>query len=132
MSKNLIDTNLIIRFLVNDDPLKASQVEALLKDKTHKNILLDTIISEIIWVLTSYYELEKLEIIEKIRALIHVESVECNDFLINRALSIWGEYTISYIDAYITAVANLGNMPLYSYDRKLSSIKEITVLEPPI
>ena len=38
MQRNLIDTNLIIRFLVNDDPKKASGVEKLLKDKDNKNI----------------------------------------------------------------------------------------------
>ncbi len=36
MSKNLIDTNLIIRFLVNDDKEKVVRIEHLLKDKKIK------------------------------------------------------------------------------------------------
>src|SRR5687768_11130458 len=105
MSKNIIDTNLIIRFLVNDDPGKALQVEKLLKDTHNKNILLDTVIAEIVWVLLSYYSLSKKEVIEKIRALIHVDSIDCNDYLLNRALSIWENYNLSYIDSYIASVA---------------------------
>lgn len=130
MSKNLIDTNLIIRYLVNDDPHKVAKVEQLLKDKNHKNILLDSVIAEIIWVLNLYYALDKQEISVKVKALIHVESVECNAFLINRALTIWEENTVSYIDAYLATVAELGNIPLYTYDKKLSSIITITVKEP--
>jgi len=130
MAKNLIDTNLIIRFLVNDDPQKVSRVEKLLREKTNQNILLDTVIAEIIWVLSSYYSLDKKEVVEKIRALIHVDTVECNAFLINRALSLWEKTLISYIDAYLGAVAELGNMTLYTYDKKLSAISTIIIKEP--
>ena len=130
MAKNLIDTNLIIRFLVNDDPQKVSQVERLLKDKSNKNVLLDTVIAEIIWVLFSYYSIEKEEVAEKIRALIHVDTIECNAFLINRALTIWEKNIISYIDAYLAAVAELGNMTLYTYDKRLEAISTILVKEP--
>ena len=130
MSKNLIDTNLIIRFLVNDDPTKVLKVEKLLKDRANKNVLLDTIIAEIIWVLTSYYTLDKSNIVEKVRALIHVETIECNAFLISRALTLWEENNMSYVDAYLVAVAQLGNMDLYSYDQKFRSISTIKVREP--
>lgn len=130
MSKNLLDTNLIIRFLVNDNPQKVRRVEKLLADKNNTNILLDTIVAEIIWVLSSYYSLNKTEIIEKIRALIHVDTIDCNSVLINKALSLWEEHNISYIDSYLAAVANLGNVVLVSYDDKLKSVSTITVKEP--
>lgn len=130
MSKNLLDTNLIIRFLVNDDLQKVSRVEKLLIDTNNTNVLLDTIVAEIIWVLSSYYSLKKTEVIEKIRALIHVDNIECNAVLINKALSLWEENNISYVDSYLAAVASLGNLILLSYDDKLKAISEITVKEP--
>lgn len=130
MQKNLIDTNLIIRFLVNDDPKKISKVEKLLKDKNNRNTLLDTVVAEIIWVLNSYYDLDKLDIIEKLRALIHVETINCNAFLIDRALTLWEKNNISYIDAYLAAVAELGGMKLYTYDKRFNNIKTIQVKEP--
>jgi predicted nucleic acid-binding protein len=130
MAKNLIDTNLIIRFLVNDEPPKVSRVEELLKNKNDSNILLDTVVAEIIWVLHSYYSLDKKEIIEKIGALIHVDSIESNAFLINRALTIWEENTISYIDSYLLAVAELGDMTLYTYDKKLRTVSTVITKEP--
>lgn len=130
MLKNLIDTNLIIRFLVNDNPRKVARVEKLLKDKNNQNILLDTVVAEIIWVLSSYYSLSKSEIIEKITALIQVKTIECNSFLLGRTLTMWEENNISYIDAYLATVSELGNVPIYSYDKKFRSIKTIEVKEP--
>lgn len=130
MAKNLIDTNLIIRFLVNDDPQKVSRVEYLLRDKSNKNVLLDTVVAEIVWVLLSYYSIDKEDVVEKVRALIHVDTIECNAFLINRALTIWENNTISYIDAYLAAVAELGSMTLYTYDKRLVKISTIIVKEP--
>lgn len=130
MSKNLLDTNLIIRFLVNDDPKKVNRVEKLLSDKNNTNILLDTIVVEIIWVLSFYYSLNKTDVIEKINALIHLDTIDCNAVLLNKALSIWQENSISYVDSYLVAVAKLGNIPLFSYDTKLKSINSLTVQEP--
>jgi|SRR3989338_9363175 len=130
MLKNLLDTNLIIRFLVNDDPQKVDKVEKLLVDKNNTNILLDTIVAEIIWVLNSYYSLNKSEVIEKIRALIHLDTIDCNAVLLNKALSVWAENNISYVDSYIVAVAKLGNIPLFTYDDKLKSISGVTVKKP--
>ncbi len=130
MSKNLLDTNLIIRFLVNDDVQKVKKVEKLLTDKNSTNLLLDTILAEIIWVLSSYYSLEKFEVIEKIRALIHVDTIVCNAVLINKALTFWEENNISFIDAYLLAVAQLGGITLYSYDNKLKTVPNITIKEP--
>lgn len=130
MSKNLLDTNLIIRFLVNDNPKKVNRVEKLLSDKNNTNILLDTIVAEIIWVLSSYYSLNKTDVIEKMNALIHLDTIDCNAVLLNKALSIWQENNISYVDSYLVAVAKLGNIPLFSYDAKLKSINSLTVQEP--
>ncbi|MHB8362168.1 MAG: hypothetical protein ACYDBX_00905 [Patescibacteria group bacterium] len=39
------------------------------------------------------------------------------------------ENNISYIDAYLVAVAEMGNITLYSYDRQLSVIQTIIVKE---
>lgn len=130
MSKNLVDTNLIIRFLVNDDAKKVSRVEKLLKDKNNQNILLDTVVAEIVWVLSSYYSLTKSDIVEKIKALIHVDTIECNAFLLNRALTLWLENNISYIDGYLAAISELGNITLLTYDEKFNSIPTISTKEP--
>ena len=126
----LIDTNLIIRFLVNDDPVKSNRVKKLLQSSKYINILLDTVVAEIIWVLSSYYEIDKVSIIEKIRALIHVDSIQCNKPLLNRSLSIWENNNISFIDSYIVSSAESRNIGIFSYDLKFDKVSSITRHEP--
>src|SRR3989344_9658979 len=116
MPKNIIDTNLIIRFLVNDDPQKAARVKKVLQESKTANVLPDLVIAEIIWVLSSYYELDKVSIISKIRALIHVKTVDCNKALLDQALANWEKYNISFVDAYLVSVAKLKSLNIYSYD----------------
>ena len=130
MPKILIDTNLIIRFLVNDDSDKASMVKKVLQEDKNTKILLDTVVAEIVWVLSSYYEQDKLSIIDKIRALIHVKTISCNKILLDRSLAIWENNNISFIDSYICATAQLKNLKIYSYDFKFDKISSITRVEP--
>lgn len=130
MAKTLVDTNLIIRFLVNDDPEKAHRVKKVLQEAKNTNVLLDTVVAEIIWVLTSYYEQDKLSIVEKIRALIHVKTISCNNILLDRSLTVWENNNLSFIDSYIIATAETQDLKIYSYDYKFDKIPSITRLEP--
>lgn len=130
MPKILIDTNLIIRFLVNDDHQKAARVKKILADDKVTNVLPDLVIAEIIWVLSSYYELEKASIIKKIRALIHVRTIDCNKTLIDQSLTNWGKYNISFVDSYLVAMAELKGLNIYSYDFKFDKVASVTRLEP--
>lgn len=130
MAKILIDTNLIIRFLVNDDPEKALRVKKVLLDPKNTNALLDTVVAEIIWVLSSYYEQDKFSIVEKIRALVHVDTIVCNKSLLDRSLTVWENNNISFIDSYIIATAEQENLKIYSYDYKFDKVQSITRLEP--
>ena len=130
MSRKLLDANIIVRFLVSDDPNKASRVEKLLANQNNKNILLDTVVAEIIWVLGSYYQFDKSSILESVRALIHYKSVICNRALLESVLTIWGKYNISFIDAYLVSQAQMKKLEIYSYDVKLDRIQSVTRLEP--
>lgn len=130
MPKILIDTNLIIRFLVNDDPQKAARVKKVLQENKTTNILPDLVIAEIIWVLSSYYELDKDSIINKIRALIHVKTIDCNKTLLDQSLAIWEKYNISFVDAYLISVAKLKGLNIYSYDLKFDKVDGVIRQEP--
>lgn len=129
MSK-LIDANIIIRFLLADDKKKADAIEKLLQSK-EKFILTDVTISEIIWVLSSYYQEEKTAIVKKIAALINLPQITSNKKILLLALSYFKEYNIDWIDAYLTAFAQYHKIKeIYSYDKDLDKIKTIKRKEP--
>lgn len=128
--EKILDANIIIRYLVEDDKQKANAIESLLQsDKIL--ILTDVTISEIIWVLSSYYHEKKEEIIKKITALIHLPSIKTNKSLILKALYIFQKNKIDWIDAYLAAFAIENKIEtIYSYDTDLDKIKKIKRREP--
>ncbi len=128
--KKLIDANIIIRFLIADDKKKADAIEKLLKSK-EKFILTDVAISEIIWILSSYYQEERTAIVKKITALIDLSQIKGNKKILLLALSYFKEYNVDWIDAYLAAFAEYNKIKeIYSYDKDLDKIKTIKRKEP--
>jgi len=130
MPKNLVDTNLIIRFLSQDDPQKASRVEALFRKTTESYFLPDLVVAEVIWVLLSTYKLTKNQVIDDIRSLIAVNSISCNYSLLNHALGIWQPHNISFVDSYLAALAIQKESNLYSFDKDFDKIPTVKRSEP--
>ena len=126
----LIDTNLIIRYLVEDDSKKAEAVEKLLKNPGQKLILLDLTFAEAIWVLSSLYNLEKSQIIESLSALLDVKSIIANRKILRKALEYFANYNISFIDAYQAGYALTKSLEIYSYDKDFDKLLDIKRTEP--
>ena len=130
-----IDTNIFIRFLVNDIPQKADACEKIFKNAVAKKETLFTtemVIAEIIWVLESYYELSQLEVQEKVEKILNTPNLICphKDLILN-ALTIYGEKNIDYIDAYKALILkDKGIKELYSYDKHYDRMDWLTRLEP--
>lgn len=126
----VIDTNLIIRFLLNDNPRQAASVKSLFssQEKLH---LPELIVAEVVWVLQSVYKFPKSAIIEKLQQLIGLNIFICNKKLLNRSLALYKEYPVSYIDAYLTAFSIESRLEgLYSFDKGLDKVKGIKRFEP--
>ena len=128
---DLLDTNLLIRFLTNDDEEKAINVEKLLNKSKNKLYLSDVTISETVWVLKSVYKLEKKEIIKKMKLILTLPSITYNKKTIDKSINNYEKYNINWVDSYLTALNQLGKYNnLYSYDESLDSVLGTNRLEP--
>ncbi|MEK7079110.1 MAG: PIN domain-containing protein [Patescibacteria group bacterium] len=126
----ILDANIVIRFLVEDDKVKTDAVEKLFRSEEIL-ILTDVTISEIVWVLSSYYDVSRMEIVKKITTLIHLPSIRCDKKIVLIALSLFEKYNIDWIDAYLAAYAEENSIDgVYSYDRDLDKVKKIKRREP--
>lgn len=136
MKKSFVDTNLFIRYLTNDDPVKADRVEQLLDQAANGTVALVTtemVIAEIVWVLESFYGLSPSNIAPLIRGILATPGLEViNGPQLRRALELYEGEGIDFIDGYIAAVMEKHNIDeLYSYDRKhISRLKRIARKEP--
>ena len=128
---NLLDTNLIIRFLTSDDLQKAKAVKKLLSGvKTF--FLPDMAFAEIIWVLSSYYGFEREEIYEKLKSLLAFRKVNCNRVLLSQALENYRNFNhLNFVDCYLAALIQMQKgKVLYSYDRGFDKVDGVKRIEP--
>ena len=136
MKTYFVDTNLFIRYLTNDDIEKADRVEELL-DKAAlvkaRLITCEVVMAEVVWVLESYYNLNKVQIAEHLEAILATPGLNVlNGKVVEKAVEYYLNENIDFIDAYIVSLMNRLNISsIYSFDKKhLKRIKSIKRLEP--
>ena len=119
----VIDTNLLVRYLTEDDPEKAKAVERLLKRAGRGEIrilLPSVVIAELVWVLESYYEMEASEISELVGAILNTPEVEVQDKnMLREALKAYEKKKIDFVDAWILEFAREKKIKtIYTFDKR--------------
>jgi len=126
----LVDTNLIIRFLLNDNQKQADAAKKLFSS-SEKLYLTDLVLAEIVWVLTSVYNFPKVDIAQKLQNLLNLNIFKSNKRLLNQALQLYEQFSISFVDAYLASLVLEKNLEgIYSFDKGLDKIKSLKRLEP--
>ena len=119
----VIDTNLLVRYLTNDEPQKAKAVESLLNkasDGELRILIPSIVIAELVWVLESYYRMEAEGIAELAEAILSTPGVEVTDKgIIASALKLYRDNSIDLIDAWIISFAKERDIKtIYTFDKK--------------
>ncbi len=68
-----IDTNIVVRLLVNDDPLQTAKVKSLFE--RDKIFITKTVVLETEWVMRGVYNLDREAVNKALRALLSLEQV---------------------------------------------------------
>ena len=131
MSKRkLIDTNLIVRHLVQDNEKQAS-VAGKLFDACDRGqvtiVVLPAVLAECVFVLESFYQHERTAIASALSRLISSPGVEIVDAAIHLdALDRYGRMKVHFVDCQIAATAVAEDVPVASFDqdfRKFTGIR---------
>jgi predicted nucleic-acid-binding protein len=131
----VIDTNLLVRFLTEDDPTKAAAVEILLgkAGKGEIKILIPSVvIAELVWVLKSFYEMEAGEISELVGAVLNTPGLDTQDkSILREALKTYERKGIDFVDAWILEFARDRNIKtIYTFDKKHFKDIDIKMASP--
>jgi uncharacterized protein len=123
MASRFVDTNVFLRFLTNDDPVKAKRAEALFREAVRGKVKLATsplVIAEIVWTLESFYKLNKPDIATKVEKILNTPNLECPDSsLLFMVLDLYGHANIDFIDSYNAFhMKERGLTHIVTYDRK--------------
>ncbi|MFT4243211.1 MAG: type II toxin-antitoxin system VapC family toxin [Acidovorax sp.] len=112
-----VDTNVVIRFLVDDDPAQHRRAVALFRK--HVVWLPKTVLLECEWVLRSAFGFERAEVAQALRALAALPRVRCEDLAaVTAALDAMAE-GMDFADALHVASSLGADEGFASFDVRL-------------
>lgn len=122
MSAGSLDTNALLRYLLEDIPEQHELVRRLLARSRSEFMVADTAFIELAFVLERHYGLRRADIALAIENLLAMERLSCNRVLLGAALEVFTAHPgLSFEDCYLAAHAELNDAePLWTFDKKLS------------
>lgn len=120
-----IDTNVLVRLVVNDDPAQAK----VAREQTANGAWVSNLVlAETTWVLTSSFGRSRAEIIRTIEALLTHPNVALEDAMVVRnALRQFSQSKrVDFADCLILEIARkAGHMPLGTFDRDFAKLEGV-------
>ena len=127
----LLDTNVLIRFLVHDDPTQSPQADALFAQAGRGEcvlVLTDVAIAESVWVLSAAYKIDRAKIADTIGAVMVKAGIRClNLECMLDTLVRFKATNCDFLDCYLAAMAVASGNGVASFDRDMRKFKDVTL-----
>lgn len=139
MTSYFLDTNIILRHILNDNPALSARALAIIQAIESGNIdarTSDLVIAEVVFVLSSKrtYNQTPQEIADAISPIISLPHLKLDrKGIYPRAFTLYTSLGIDYIDAYNVALMEHRDMhDILSFDRDFDAIAGITRYDAPL
>jgi len=130
-SRQLVDTNLIVRYLVQDHEAHA-RVAGKLFDACDRGdvvvIVLPVVLAETLFVLESFYSLQRANIASVLARLISSPGVEIDEIMVHLdALERYKASKAHFVDCVIAASAVAKKLPVATFDQGFRKFPDVRV-----
>lgn len=124
MTRHLVDTNVILRLLVGDNPRQKEQALKWFGEARRggKTLTISTVvIAEVVFVLESFYQKERLEIAGIMKDFVSNPWIDIPDR--DALLGMWSFYVqgIHFVDSFLIASSKIQSVGILSFDKQLLS-----------
>ncbi|MGI6412134.1 MAG: PIN domain-containing protein [Syntrophomonadaceae bacterium] len=117
-----VDANVMLRYLLRDNEDLFSQAESLIKSAEAGEIrirLASLTVAEMVWVMDSFYNLDRDRLVEILTTLITADGVVTDEKeLMLKALVDYHANNVDFIDAYLANRADSLGDPVATFDNK--------------
>ena len=112
-----VDTNYIVRYLINDNIAMADIAEEIL---TTKNVFISNeILAEVVYVLFGVYKIAKEDISNQLLELIDFENITVSNYkVVKKSLDIFKTKKLDFVDCLLCAYSNQDE--IVTFDKKLN------------
>lgn len=126
-----VDTNILVRHLTGDPPGQADRATAFLAEP-QELLLTDLVAAELVYVLESFYEVDRARVAELLRAILAFPSIVVLDAgVLLRALEVYEVDRLDFAEAYLVASAEASGVgAVASFDRAIDRVKTVRRIEP--
>ena len=129
--RRLIDTNVIVRHLVQDHPRHSAMASRLFAASDHGDltlVILPAVLAECVFVLESFYQHPRRQIAEALQSLIGSPGIELGDLAIYLdALTRYGRTQLHIVDCILATAATADRVPLATFDHDFKTFRDVTV-----
>jgi len=134
MKELLLDANVLVRFLVHDDPRQSNAATALFERAERREATLQLeafVVAETVYLLLGRYGRSRSEVANVLLAIIQNAGVETIDKeVVLDALQRFGNVNVDFSDTWLAARAAQLGCAVASFDRDLDKFKDIKRFEP--
>lgn len=114
----MADANTMIRCVMGDDDKKIKELQEI--RQTQKIVYTLEVIAEVVYVVTKVYNVPRQACSEAILSFLKARNIVCrNGAVAERALALYAENSLDFVDNILLAYHQVLGMTIYSYDKKL-------------
>jgi predicted nucleic-acid-binding protein len=116
----LVDTNVLIRFLIGDDPPKAAKAKALMQRVEGGDEAVDLVegvVVETVWTLERHYKVPRLDIAQRLAAILSYPGIRSRSRgLLLQALQTYATLNVDFVDCLLAARSKDRSAFVYTFD----------------
>lgn len=128
MRELIVDTNILLRFLLNDVPKQTEEAKLKFEQAKAGSIKLvvpQIVIFETIFALTKIYGFEKNKVVDVIRVLINSDYLEVESReILYASLDLFRSSKVSFVDCFIASYAKSHNAEVLTFDKDLNKLSK--------
>ncbi|MBN2604134.1 MAG: PIN domain-containing protein [Candidatus Thermoplasmatota archaeon] len=123
MKKYLLDTNILLRFLVGDVPSQYKISKKLLEDASQGKVSLfiaQIVIFEVDFGLVKFYKFNKKKVIGMLESLVGISYIKIdNRDIFKKAIKLYKDLNLDLVDCFLLAYKKEKSLKLFTFDKKL-------------
>ena len=124
LNGDIIDTNVVVRFLRSEDKQHADAVRLIEATQTagKQFVLLDIVVAETIYVLTTQYKLGREKVADSMSKIISHKAIGvATPAILGEALARYSATKLHFVDCYLIAMANAAGRKIATFDKELAA-----------
>lgn len=118
----ILDTNIIIRFLIGDNEKlykEAEKIFSRIENGEINAIIMESVFAETVFVLEKVYKVEREKIVLYLSKILELKGIKYGTPIFHKALFVYRSKKIDIVDCLIAAYSVINNIPVESFDKDI-------------